>query len=293
MKILLAIDSSPASQAAVCEVAARPWPAGTSVEVLSAVQPPHAWAFSEVAEEVSRATKDLVDRAARQLCGAGLAAAAQVLTGDPKSVIVDCAAASGADLVVLGSHGTGGLTQFLLGSVARAVIRFAPCSVELVRAQDVERGNRGLRLLLATDGSPFSAAAARSIAARPWPAETEVRIFTVVELALTDFQAAFEPPLFDTETKEKIREDAMRHAQEAVRQAAEILAESNLRTSESISVLAGSPKQIILEEAKNFGADMIVTGCHGRRGVNRFMLGSVSDDVAAHAACSVEVIRSV
>lgn len=291
MKILLAIDSSPASQVAVSEVAARPWPAGTTVEVLSAVEPPHAWAVSEVMEGLTRQTEDLTQLAAEELRAAGIAVTAQALAGDAKSVIVDRAAATGAGLVVLGSHGTGGLTQFLLGSVARAVVRFAPCSIEIVRAANASRAGRGMKLLLATDGSTCSAVAARSIAARPWPAGTEVRILSVVELALTDFQAAFEPPIFDSETKEKIREDAMRHAQEAVRDTEEILATANLKTSESISVLVAPPKQIILEEAVNFGADMIVCGSHGRRGINRFMLGSVSEAVATHAKCSVEVIR--
>src|SRR5690242_6127897 len=162
MKILLALDPFPASQTALSEVAARPWPAGTTVEVLGAVETPHAWSTSEVIEELNRQTADLVHRAAEQLRSAGLAAAAQILTGDPKSVIVDRAAAAATDLVVLGSHGTGGLTQFLLGSVARAVVRFAPCSTEIVRTSAAGRAGRGMKLLLATDGSACSTVAARS-----------------------------------------------------------------------------------------------------------------------------------
>jgi nucleotide-binding universal stress UspA family protein len=291
MKILLAVDHSPVSQAAVREIAARPWPSGTTVEVLSAIEPPHAWAFSEVTGEATRLTQDLVDRSAQHLRANGIAAVGQVMPGDPKSVIVDRACAIGAGMVVVGSHGSGGLTQFLLGSVARAVVRFAPCSIEVVRTPPGKRAASARKLLLATDGSACAAQAARSLAARPWPPGSEVEVFTVVELALTDFQAAFEPPVFDSETKEKIREDAMRRAQEAIREAEEILAGSTLKVSESISVLTGSPKQIILDEAKSFGADMIVTGSHGRRGVSRFLLGSVSEAVAAHAECSVEVIR--
>jgi nucleotide-binding universal stress UspA family protein len=290
MKILLAIDASPASEAAVREVAARPWPVGTEVEILSAVEPPHAWSTAEVTEQLTRQANDLVYRAAEQLRAAGIAATAQVLPGDPKSVIVDRAAATAADLVIIGTHGGGGLTQFLLGSVARAVVRFAPCSTEIVRAPAEPRTGRGMKLLLATDGSSCSAHAARSIAARPWPADTEIRILSVVEFALTDFQAAFELP-FDSATNEKIRENAMRHAQEAVRDAEEILTAANLKTSESLSVLIESPAKIILDEAVSCGADVIVTGSHGRRGINRFMLGSVSETVATHAECSVEVIR--
>ena len=48
---------------------------------------------------------------------------------------------------------------------------------------------------------------------------------------------------------------------------------------------------MILEEAREWGADLIVVGSHGRRGLERFLLGSVADSIAIHAECSVEVIR--
>ena len=64
-----------------------------------------------------------------------------------------------------------------------------------------------------------------------------------------------------------------------------------ISTSESISVLVESPKKIILDEAGQWGADLIFAGSHGRRGLDRFLLGSVSEAVALHAPCSVEVVR--
>lgn len=52
------------------------------------------------------------------------------------------------------------------------------------------------------------------------------------------------------------------------------------------------PKNVILDEAANWHADLIVVGSHGRRGLDRFLLGSVSETVAIYAHCSVEVLRS-
>jgi len=112
-----------------------------------------------------------------------------------------------------------------------------------------------------------------------------------VERVLTTYQAALEPPFVNDEGMEALREAAMTRAQNAVATAEEIIASSGLKTSESISVLVDSPKQIILNEAQAWGADLIVVGSHGRRGISRFVLGSVSEAVATHAACSVEVIR--
>jgi nucleotide-binding universal stress UspA family protein len=55
--------------------------------------------------------------------------------------------------------------------------------------------------------------------------------------------------------------------------------------------LSGDPKAVILDEAGQWGADLIVVGSHGWRGIDRLMMGSVSESVAMHAHCSVEVIR--
>ena len=56
-------------------------------------------------------------------------------------------------------------------------------------------------------------------------------------------------------------------------------------------VASGSPKEVILDEADAFGADLIVVGSHGYGMVERFLLGSVSQAVALHAKCSVQIVR--
>jgi len=284
MKVLLAIDGSTASQTALDEVAARPWPAGTSVEVLNVVEPAHLWTFSETAEVVVQRSKELVDRAVAQLGARGLETTGVSPSGDPKTTILDQAKTIGADFVVVGSQG---VSRFLLGSVAAAVVRYAPCSVEVVRGHC--SGAR--KILLATDGSASSLSAARAVASRPWPEGTEVRVLSVVEFWVSTMQALFEPPFVQSEQIETLRADAMKHAEEAVASAEAALSAAGLNVTESISVLLSGPKMVILEEAKEWGADLIVVGSHGRQGIDRFLMGSVSEAVATHAECSVEVIR--
>lgn len=291
MKILLAIDLSAASQAVVNEVAVRPWPAGTSVEVLTVVDSSAPWITSEVIEEITRRSQDLVQRAAERWASRGLNATCQVFSGDPKGVIVERAGEWGADLLVAGQHGAGDLAIFLLGSVAKAIARLAPCSVELVHHASDERKPGSLRLLLATDGSDCSFAAVRSVAGRPWPEGTEVRVLSAVEYHLPFLQATLEPSFINPSAMEKLREEAMRRAQDAIRTAEEAVAAAGLKTSEALSVLIESPAQAILDEAKQWGADLIVVGSHGHRGINRLLLGGISETVAMHAECSVELIR--
>lgn len=274
MKILVAIDSSRARLAVILSVAARPWPPQTTFEILSVADSP------EEDEAWTQHVTAIAEDGARRLCAVNLNASAFVMHGHPNAAIVDRAKEIGADLIVIGAEHHG----------ASAVIRHAHCSVEVVRAG--RDWSQGMKIVLATDGSDESLAAARAIASRPWPGESEVRMLSVVELSLTFLQSTLEAPYLNEGLVERQRAEAMKRAENAIRSAEEVLAPTGLKTSESISVLVGNPKQMILDEARQWPADLIVVGSHGRSGLDRFLLGSVSEAVATHAECSVEVVRS-
>jgi nucleotide-binding universal stress UspA family protein len=291
MRILLGLDPSEASQLALQEVARRPWPSGTSIQVLTVVELYQPWTLTPIAEQATASANDLAERGADLLRSRGLKADGVVLSGDARTVILDQAATLQADLIVVGAQGVSALERFLLGSVSKAILKFAPCSVEVVRGNP-NRDESPFRVLLAADGSSGSENAAKSIAGRPWLAGTEVRVLSVVELGLSALQAAFEIPAFDAAHLELQRQQAMQRAQSAIAAARGILEPTGVNVSESISVLVSSPKEIILDEASSWAADLIVLGSHGHRGIDRFLLGSVSEEVAMHAKCSVEIIRA-
>jgi nucleotide-binding universal stress UspA family protein len=284
MKILIAVDSSEASTIAAREAAARLWPAGTTARVISVVEPLYGWSAPDVEDAIQQSAEQTVQENAEYFKHAGLQTAAAVVTGDPKTVIVDEAAESHADFVVIGSHNASDIAQFLLGSVARAVARLATCSVEIVRTN---AGPAPLRILVAADGSECSKAAVRSVAERPWPAGTQFRILSVVEPSAPALPTSY----FSAEMMEELRGKDIQRAQEAVSSAESILFGAGIEASSTIAVPAASPKELILSEAAEWNADLIVVGSHGRRGVNRLLLGSVSEAVALHAKCSVEIIR--
>jgi nucleotide-binding universal stress UspA family protein len=290
MNILLAVDASSATQAAIDQVAARPWPPGSQVEVLTVVETPGFLTQGLATEELKARAQQLADAAATRLRSHQLQAKSVVAAGDPKTVILDHAAAIHADLIVLGANGLGAVERFLLGSVSRAVLRFASCSVALVR-ENLAGTDAGLKVLLAVDGSEGSRHATEALAARPWPSGTEIRVFSVVELGMSALQGAFEIPALDTAHLESQRATAMKRTEEAIDSALKILEAAGLTTSESISVLAASPKELILQEAAEWPADWIVLGSRGSSGLSRFLIGSTSETVATHATCSVEVIR--
>jgi nucleotide-binding universal stress UspA family protein len=143
MNILLAIDGSPPSQAAIDEVAHRPWPTATTVRVLSVIQPytPPATeivlagaALQEIRERQATEADRLTKHAGEQLAAPGrLSVETAIREGDPRTEIVDAADEWPADLIVVGSHGRTGLKRLMLGSVAQSVVAHASCSVEVVR----------------------------------------------------------------------------------------------------------------------------------------------------------------
>jgi nucleotide-binding universal stress UspA family protein len=145
LKILLALDDSQYSAAAIKEVTGRPWPAGTTVRVLSVVEsvpPPAAELWYDASGSLEGLQKELRNRAAALTTRAGerlkkhkLKVETVVQEGDPRSVIVEEARKWSADLIVMGSHGYTGFKRLLLGSVASFVVSHAPCSVEVVRKQ--------------------------------------------------------------------------------------------------------------------------------------------------------------
>lgn len=299
MKILLAVDSSPLSEAVVSEVEARPWPAGTEACVLTVIDL-FALTYSvgylePFIKSENYAAQLLVDAVVERLTRRGLQATARVVDGYPASSIVEQAEEYGADLVFVGSHGHGGFVRFLLGSVAKAVVEHAACSVEIVRhlRHDVEHPDHHraeeprirMRILLATDGSEFSLAAAQSIAERPWPEDTEFRIVSVVERIMP----AADPWYAGGSIAERRHEADTKRCEEALAAAEQIVAKTGFKTETAI--LDGSPKKRIVEDASQWGSHLIVVGSHGRRGLTRYLLGSVSDAVAMRAHCSVEVIR--
>jgi nucleotide-binding universal stress UspA family protein len=288
MKILIAIDSSASSNAVINEINARRWPEGTEARVLSIVGSVAAYVsyIEPLSNAETEAVKALVKSAVDRLTARGLEAYWVVTKGNPRTAIVDYAREWGPDFVFVGSHGHSGFTRFFLGSVAKTVLRHAPSSVGILRPFNGDRLTKvGMKILVATDGSKYSEAAVRSVAERPWPKGTNIKLVSVIdpyELIIGPLYGVAEVIGHADEVKKYL-------AQEALSSAGKILNSAGLKSAGA--ALTGDAKARIIDEAKQWGADLVVVGAQGRSGIDRFLQGSVSEAVAIHAHCSVEVIR--
>jgi len=147
MNVLLAIDDSSCSAAAVDAVINQFRPRDTTVRVLHVIEWPGSLPMSlmfcegpsaadhllHAHDEVRRRARELVARTAARLARARFQATKHVLEGKPSEEILAIANAWPADAIVMGSHGRTGLNRVLLGSVSNSIVRHASCSVLVVR----------------------------------------------------------------------------------------------------------------------------------------------------------------
>lgn len=149
-----------------------------------------------------------------------------------------------------------------------------------------------MKVLFATDGTKYSECALETIGKFNFSAADELKIISVVDMAVplaVDIYAGYLPSTVELE------QSAKENAQRIVMQTKEKIQSLfpavtfNLTTD----ILIGSPENKIVETASRMKADLIIVGSHGYNRLERMFLGSVSDSVIHHAPCSVLVIRTV
>jgi nucleotide-binding universal stress UspA family protein len=136
VRLVIGVDGSPGSEAAVRAVAGRAWPAGSEARVVAAVDD----TVEEVLEYVEAANHqswswlmNTLEAAGKTLTAAGLTVTPHIKKGAPKDIIVSDAEAWEADCIFVGARSLSRLERFRLGSVSAAVAARAHCSVEVVR----------------------------------------------------------------------------------------------------------------------------------------------------------------
>jgi nucleotide-binding universal stress UspA family protein len=148
---------------------------------------------------------------------------------------------------------------------------------------------KNMKVLIAIDDSPCSAAAVEQMMERDWPQESELKVVTVIE----PFTYGFMGPTMYPEYAVSVaaaEEEYLNWNTQFVNSEVDKLRNA-LKCRVEGAVLHGTAAESIVAEAKAWNADLLVVGSHGRRGVQKFFLGSVSEKVLRLADCSVEVIN--
>ncbi len=166
--------------------------------------------------------------------------------------------------------------------------RASPASPVIERTEPLTAPTpRPLRVLVATDGSPCSDRAVQSVAIRPWPAGSQIEVISIVHARIPEFP---DPQLMIEAAHVEALEAERQRAPGRVMRAQRCFQDKPGITV-TTKVVEGAPVDALLQEARQCGADVIVVGSHGYGPVKRRLLGSVSEGIALHASCSVEIVR--
>jgi nucleotide-binding universal stress UspA family protein len=210
---------------------------------------------------------------------------AEDATGSPAREILRKAEGWVPDLIAVGSRGQSALGRFLLGSVSQKVVNEARCSVRVSRGTAWKSGSP-VRMLVGLDGTPGSTAVIQAISTRMWPPASEARLITNVDPPTGSFGSS----LHESLRKESSPAAIPVRVREAVDAATKKLQETELFVSSKVE--EGDPKQLIIANAEEWGAECIFLGAsQGQSPLEQFLLGSVATAVVSRAHCSVEVVR--
>jgi len=296
LRILLAVTGSAHSEAAARLVANIPWPADTSVHVLTVA--PERWPYLGSSPEAEHglaevlagmrqadytAAEAVAGAVAALLSGHELAVQTDVGEGRPSEVILQCAGELRSDLIVIGAKGLNAPAEFRLGSTAHKVAHYAPCPVLVARPAEREWP---LSVVLATDGSSEAQGAAAFLCVLSLPRWAEVTVASVGE-------APFDFPVGE---RHLIR-DLPAPLQQALSDAAETHATAAMARLQTCGaqvrcdIRVGHAATEILAAAWEHDADLIVIGARGQTRAEPFPLGSVAQKIVKYAECLVLLVR--
>lgn len=235
-------------------------------------------------EQREVAEAELVKAGERARAG-GLTVETTMKGGHPAREILALADRAQADMLVIGTHGRGGVEHLLLGSVAEKIMRKASCPV-LVVPPGAPGDSDALfsRILCPIDGSAASAHALTYALSLARETDGHVTLLYVVE----PVPAAGEFGALDVEEYRRAGEE---HARKVLREAVPDDVRTWCRLDERVAT--GKPSERILDAATTERADVIVMGVRGRGAIDLLAFGSTTNEVIRRAGCPVLAVHPV
>ena len=295
--ILVPLDGSPFAEQAVPLASRIAQPAGGKLRLAlvhglppAPIDPVGAKLFTSIELATRKSERSYLRGIQARLREGGMRLSSAVtLTGTAGPALAQYVGEMGIDLVVMATHGRGGVRRAWLGSVADHLIRTLRVPVLLVRPREGEPGPArppGMgQILVPLDGSPLAEEAldAAAALARIW--DTELTLLQVVPPVLPSHDLALPvPSAYDEELTAMCRTQAQDYLDDVI----ERLRGQGLRAT-GVAVVGWNTVDSILDVARPERAAAVVLATHGRGGLRRLALGSVADKVVRGADVPVLV----
>jgi nucleotide-binding universal stress UspA family protein len=281
-KILVAVDGSESSRNAfrqACRIVRHDKSWITVVTVIPPYQDQHQ--TLSVREKVSKALRDEGDRILSEFTK--IAGEEDVYVkfrleeGSPVDVVLDIAEENFFDLVVTGRRGMSRLERSLIGTVTARILGHSKCDVLVVPKDTIVNWET---LLVPTDGSQYSIASTNKAINLAKVYGSKVKVISIVDV--TDEFQAQAPDAVDA-----LVDQAKELVDGIGRKAADMGVPADCFVRE------GESYKVINDMARKQAADMIVMGSHGRTGVKRLFMGSVTEKVIGYASRPVLVVKAL
>jgi nucleotide-binding universal stress UspA family protein len=221
--------------------------------------------------------EEIVDEAVAHIEHTGVEVTTEIRTGEPAEEIVEAAQEADVEAIILGSLGRRGVRRLLLGSVAEGVVRDAEVPVIVVPSGDEVHCRYPYEtIVVGVDGSDYARAALDQAIEVATSQDAALHLVSVVELPSVQIDGQLDGPL---EVLESTAEQALEDGAER----------ANDRGVDEVytDIRIGSADRILRNYADDQAADLVVVGTHGRSGVDRLLLGSVSERVLRTATAPV------
>lgn len=277
--ILLPSDGSECARTATAHAAALADYYDATVHVLTVMEAPEG--DVGVDEDREAARDRAVGPIVADLRSAGVETASSIAAGLPEEEILATIEAVGADLVAMGTHGRSGLRRHVLGSVTERVLRQA--DVPVLTVPETEEGASDTTyddVLVPTDGSEGANAAAPTAIDLAGAFDATLHALSVVDTApaASDIRASVFIEEFETV------------AEAAVTDLEAQATDAGLDRVQT-AVVRGTPHEVIRSYVNSNDVDLVVMGTHGRSGLDRYLLGSVAENVIRTSSVPVLAVR--
>jgi nucleotide-binding universal stress UspA family protein len=211
-----------------------------------------------------------------------------VIDGDPANALVEYAEKEGIDLLIMMSHGRSGIMPWAMGSTASKVVQRCQTPVLLVRASQASSKRRPVqvfkKILLPLDGSPMGEAALPYVKGIAQALDCEVILLRVIEVVQyvhtiggPDHFTYSEPQI------ENMKDEAVKYLETIRQQFGKGKVHAILRT--------GDPAQEIIKLSEAENVDMVAMSSHGKSGMTRWIMGSVSNKILQAGKVPLLLVR--
>ncbi len=287
MNILIATDGSLSAMASIETLKTRSCTNDTSIHIISVYDPYDFCPFGRSFTKTD--AQKAANNALESLKDCSYSKSSEIVSGSPAQKILESAKSQQADMLFIGAHSQPEWHKPFLGGVAQTILQKSGCPVTIIRTATDGNYRPEKRYLICTDSTAGSADSWIFKKTHIWNTSGEFLILNVVEPPV---EHGSENPKVDAEMFMEALNN--RHTQMTQLVENEVAYIKGLFPNASINgqaVEALDALDAILETAQSWQADLIVMNPHQRKGIDKFLIASVSEEVAKHAYCSVEIVR--